>query len=94
MLNQKLGFIERLTSPTPSFFAKIRNFALLLAVMGGAIANIDSFINLPIWVVFLGERVVWVSGLVMALVAQLTVDYNAKAFKDAFSDKSAKGYFQ
>ncbi len=92
MLNQNLGIFERITSPTPPLFRTIRNIALVLTVLGGVIAQLQGQLALPDWILLLGEKAVWVSGLVTAVVSQLTVDYVAKAVEDARDEKTMKGY--
>jgi len=82
MLNQNLGVIERLTSPTPSIF------------IGASIAQLQAQMELPDWSLFAGDKSVWISGLLTALVSQLTVDYTTKAIVDATSEKAEKGYLR
>lgn len=94
MLNQNLGVIERLTSPTPSIFRTIRNISLVLAAIGASIAQLQAQMELPDWLLFAGDKSVWISGLLTALVSQLTVDYTTKAIVDATSEKAEKGYLR
>lgn len=65
---------NRLTSPTPKFFRKLRNFGLGLAAAGGAI--LASPIALPATVIAVGGYLI-VAGTVASAVAQsVTADRN------------------
>ena len=83
MLDQnKLTITERITAPTPKLFAIIRNIGIILATISGAVVALQSQgIQLPEIVTMLSEKALWISGLIAALVSQLTVDFkglNAK----------------
>lgn len=60
---------ERLSEPTPKFFKKLRNIAVTLGIIGGAI--LASPITLPAIVVTIGGYFV-VAGTVGASLAQTT----------------------
>lgn len=87
MLDQnKLGLVERLAAPTPKIFAIIRNVGVVLAAVSGAIVAIQSQgIQLPEVVTMLSEKALWISGLIAAIVAQLTVDFKALNSKNALT---------
>ena len=83
MLNQNLGIIERLFSPSPKFFKIIGNFLAILALISFVIAQVHTQFPLPEWIVLIGDKSVWAAGLIGKIVTMLTVDYNAKMIKDA-----------
>lgn len=65
-----MNIIERITSPTPSFFTKLRNIGLVLAAVAGAI--IAAPVALPACVVTIAGYVA-VAGTVVSAVSQVTV---------------------
>lgn len=77
MLDQnQLGLVERLAAPTPKIFAIIRNIGVILAAVSAAILAIqEQGIQLPEIVSILTEKAAWISGLIAALISQLTVDF-------------------
>lgn len=93
MLNQNLSLLERLLAPTPRLFTIIRNIAIIVSVLVGLIITLQSHgINLPDWLIFFKDKAVWMGGIIAAIIAQLTVDYQAKAKAEAIDDKTLKGY--
>ena len=87
MLDQnKLSISERITAPTPKLFAIIRNIGIVLATVSGAVVALQSQgIQLPEIVTMLSEKALWISGLIAALVSQLTVDFKALNIKSTLS---------
>jgi len=69
-----MTIIDRLTSPTPSFFAKLRNIGLILAAISGAI--IAAPVALPAAVITIAGYVA-VAGSVVSAVSQATVQQDA-----------------
>ena len=69
-----MTIIDRLTSPTPSFFAKLRNIGLILAAISGAI--IAAPMALPAAVITIAGYVA-VAGSVVSAVSQATVQQDA-----------------
>ena len=65
-----MKILDRLTSPTPSFFTKVRNWGLALAAVGAAI--IGAPVALPALVVKIAGYIT-VAGSVMAAVGQTAV---------------------
>ena len=66
----QMNIIDRLTSPTPSFFTKVRNIGLVLAAIGTAIAGAP--VALPALVMKIAGYVI-VAGSVMTAVSQAAV---------------------
>jgi hypothetical protein len=87
MLDQnKLSITERITAPTPKLFAIIRNIGIVLATVSGAVVAMQSQgIQLPEVVTLLSEKALWISGLIAALVSQLTVDFKALNIKNGLA---------
>lgn len=87
MLDQnKLTIVERIAAPTPKLFAIIRNIGIALATVSGAVVALQSQgIQLPEVVTMLSEKALWISGLIAALVSQLTVDFKALNIKSTIS---------
>ncbi|MCU0336348.1 MAG: hypothetical protein MUF12_00665 [Sediminibacterium sp.] len=83
MLNQNLGIIERLLSPSPKFFKIIGNILAILALISFVIAQVNAEFPLPEWIVIVGDKSVWASGLLGKIITMLTVDYTAKMKKEA-----------
>lgn len=76
MNQEKISITERLTAPTPTLFAIIRNVGIALATLSGAVVALQNQgIQLPEIVTVLSEKALWISGLIAAAVSQLTVDY-------------------
>jgi len=48
---------ERVTTKTPKRFVKIRNIALIIAGVGGAILTAP--VTLPVWLIALAPYMVW-----------------------------------
>lgn len=93
MLNQNLSLLERLLAPTPQLFTIIRNIAIAISVLVGLITSLESYgINVPDWLIFFKDKAIWTGGLIAAVIAQLTVDYQAKAKAEAIDEKTMKGY--
>ncbi len=68
---KQIGIINRLTSKTPSFFAKLRNIGLI--VTAGATAILTAPITLPSIVITLASYFALAGGVVSA-VSQAAVD--------------------
>ena len=82
----ELSVADRLTAPTPSIFAIIRNIGIVLATLSGAVVALQSQgIELPEYVTLLTDKAAWISGLIAALVSQLTVDFKALKVKDTLA---------
>lgn len=64
-----MSVIKRITEPTPPFWAKVRNIAIALGVVGGAIATAP--IALPAAIVTLGGYLA-TAGTVATVLAQTT----------------------
>lgn len=64
-----MNIVQRATSPTPSFFKRLRNIGLALAAIGTAI--ITAPITLPATVVTVAGYIV-VAGSVIGAVSQFT----------------------
>jgi len=69
-----MTIIDSHTSPTPSFFAKLRNIGLILAAISGAI--IAAPMALPAAVITIAGYVA-VAGSVVSAVSQATVQQDA-----------------
>ncbi|MFQ3578528.1 MAG: hypothetical protein SNJ71_00125 [Bacteroidales bacterium] len=67
--------VNRLKSPTPEFFRKLRNFSLLLGTVSAAI--LTSPVSLPASIVTLAGYITVASG-VCAAVSQLPVEDPSK----------------
>ncbi|MBB3842194.1 hypothetical protein FHS57_006225 [Runella defluvii] len=87
MLDQnKIGLVERITAPTPKIFTIIRNIGVILAAVSAAVLAVEQQgIQLPEIVSLLSEKAAWISGLIAAIVAQLTVDFKALNSKNALT---------
>lgn len=88
MLDQnKLGLVERLAAPTPKIFTIIRNVGVVLAAASAAVLAVEQQggIQLPEIVSLLSEKAAWISGLIAAIVAQLTVDFKKLNASNALS---------
>lgn len=87
MLDQsKLTIAERITAPTPKLFAVIRNIGIILATLSGTVVALQSQgIPLPEIVTLFSEKALWISGLIAALVSQLTVDFKVLSAKNALA---------
>lgn len=77
MIDQnKLSVTERITAPTPKLFTIIRNIGIVLAALSAAVIAIqEQGVQLPEIVTLLTEKAAWISGLIAALISQLTVDF-------------------
>jgi hypothetical protein len=65
-----MNILERVTSPTPSFFQKLRNIAVILAALSGAI--LAAPVALPACVITIAGYVA-VAGTVAGAVSQASV---------------------
>ena len=65
-----MNLLDRVVSPTPTFFQKLRSIGLALAAMSGAI--IAAPVALPTIVVTIAGYLV-VAGTVLSAVSQITV---------------------
>ena len=65
-----MKIVDRIQSPTPKLFQRLRNIGLVLAAVGGVV--IASPVALPIWIVNIGGYLT-VAGGVLGAVSQLTV---------------------
>ena len=65
-----MNLLDRVVSPTPTFFQKLRNIGLALAAMSGAI--IAAPVALPAIVVTVAGYLA-VAGTVLSAVSQITV---------------------
>ena len=65
-----MNLIDRVTSPTPTFFQKLRNIGLALAAISGAI--IAAPVTLPAIVVTIAGYLA-VAGTVLSAVSQTTI---------------------
>ena len=82
----KLSLVERATAPTPPLFAWIRNIGVILAALAGAVITMqEQGVQLPEIVTVVADRVVVVSGIIAAIVSQLTVDFSKLAQEKIFS---------
>ena len=68
-----MNILERIKSPTPKFFKKLRNMGLGLIAVGGVL--VSSTIALPIIAITIGQYLI-VAGSVASAVAQTTVENN------------------
>lgn len=65
-----MNILDRLTSPTPGFFIKVRNWGLALAAIGAAV--IGAPVMLPVLVVKIAGYII-VAGSVMTALGQAAV---------------------
>ena len=65
-----MKIVERIQSPTPKLFQRLRNIGLVLAAVGGVV--VASPVALPLWIVNIGGYLT-VAGGVLGAVSQLTV---------------------
>lgn len=80
-----LSVVERIAAPTPPLFAIIRNIGIVLAALAGAVMAVQQQgVQLPEIVTTIADKVVLVSGVIPALVSQLTVDFSKLAEKNIF----------
>lgn len=68
-----MNILERIKSPTPTFFKKLRNVGLGLIAVGGVL--VSSTITLPIIAITIGQYLI-VAGSVASAVAQTAVENN------------------
>ena len=71
-----MKIVERIQSPTPKLFQRLRNIGLVLAAVGGVV--MASPVALPLWIVNIGGYLT-VAGGVLGAVSQLTVVDNVKS---------------
>ena len=71
-----MKIVERIQSPTPKLFQRLRNIGLVLAAVGGVV--MASPVALPEWLNDLGGYLT-VAGGVLGAVSQLTVVDNVKS---------------
>jgi hypothetical protein len=83
MLNQNLGMLERLMSPSPKFFKIVGLICMVLSAVSGIISFLSTEFDLPSWLLLIGDKSVWISGLVGKFVAAFTVDFTAKMKAEA-----------
>ena len=70
-----MNVIDRLASPTPTFFQKLRNFGLVLAAVSAAI--VAAPVALPAIVVTVAGYLA-VAGTVLGAVSQITIPADTK----------------
>ena len=70
-----MSIVERLLSPTPTFFQKLRNIGLILATVSAAI--VASPVALPAIVTTVAGYIA-VAGSVLGAVSQITVPTDTK----------------
>jgi hypothetical protein len=73
--NSRLTVAQRVQSPTPPFFKKLRTIGLALAAVGSTVVAVP--IALPLLVTQLASYIA-VAGGVLTAVSQATVEDNAK----------------
>ncbi|HEY4150205.1 MAG TPA: hypothetical protein VGM41_14800 [Chitinophagaceae bacterium] len=69
-----MSILDRMKSPTPAFFVKLRNIGLVLAAISGAVATTP--VALPSAVVTIAGYVSVAAG-VMSAISQTTVQHEA-----------------
>jgi hypothetical protein len=74
-----MNIIERITSPTPSFFRKLRNIGLVLAGVGTTIVTAPVVLP-PVLMVYAGYALL--AGSVIGAVSQLTTHTETKGGTD------------
>ena len=70
-----MSIVERLMSPTPTFFQKLRNIGLVLAAVSAAI--VTSPVALPTIITTIAGYLA-VAGTVLGAVSQITVPIDTK----------------
>jgi hypothetical protein len=70
-----MTLLDRITSPTPSFFQKLRNIGLILAAVSAAI--VATPVTLPAIVVTIAGYLA-VAGTMLGAVSQITVPTDTK----------------
>lgn len=75
MKTKQLTITERITSPTPSFFKRIRNIGLTLGAIGGAL--LAAPVTLPAAVITVAGYLV-TAGLVASAVSATAVENTPK----------------
>ena len=88
MLNQDLSIVERLLAPSPKFFVIIRNALGILALVSLVITKLDAVYPLPDYIKMIGDKAVWIAGLIGTFVSLLTVDFKKLIEKEQFSNQS------
>jgi hypothetical protein len=83
MLNQNLGMLERLMAPSPKFFKIVGTILTVLSIISFVISQLSTQFDLPTWLLLIGDKSVWISGLVGKVVAMFTVDFTAKMKAEA-----------
>ena len=78
----KMNVIERVQSPTPKFFVKLRNISLILATLGASI--LAAPIALPAVVLKIAGYIA-VAGAVGGTVSQTVTGQEADPVKDDYS---------
>ena len=89
MFNQdELSAVERFVSPTPKFQTIIQIIGVFLGCLGAALMQLETenLVVLPIWLSWIATKATIVSAAIATIVAQFSVDYKAKAEKEAFSN--------
>ena len=85
----ELSVVERIAAPTPPLFAWIRNIGAVLAAVAGAVLALqEQGVQLPEIVTIIADKALLVSGVIAALVSQLTVDFSKLAEKNIFEKVS------
>jgi len=86
-INQNsLTLLERIQAPTPKLFGIIRNAGIVLATLAGVLMRLqEDGIDLPAFVAVLAHHATWISGIIAAIVAQLTVDFDKLKKETALS---------
>jgi ABC-type xylose transport system permease subunit len=71
----EMNIVERLSSPTPPLFKKLRTIGVVIGVVGGALATAP--VSLPVAIVSLSGYLITI-GSVMTAVSSVTVDDEGK----------------
>lgn len=83
------SIINRLTSPTPTFFRKLRNIGIALAAAGGAI--LAAPVAMPAIIVTIGGYLVAAGGVITAVSQATTENDDLKEFPNGvIIDKNSR----
>jgi hypothetical protein len=75
---EDISLRERLTTPVPEFFSKVRKVSLTLGAIGTALLTLD--MELPVWLVSIAGYMI-TAGAVATAISSATVDTNELAKK-------------
>ena len=67
----EMDLMERVKSPTPPFFKKLRTIGIVVGVVGGALATAP--VSLPAGVIALSSYLI-TAGTIITTISQITVD--------------------